>query len=174
MEDVFEIFKLTIPALIVFAVVFFMLKQFFTRESKLRTEEIKIQARKDYVPLKIQAHERSVLYLERIDPNNLIMRVHRQGMSARYLHTEMLKAIREEYIHNMAQQIYISSKGWKALKQAKEETVKILNMAMNNMEDTASGMELSSVIFDIVGRLDKQPTEIAIEQLRKDFQRSMV
>ena len=174
MEDVIEIVKISIPSLLVFAVVYFMLRQFFERERSMRMEEIKVSSRKQIIPLKMQAYERAVLYLERIDPNNLIMRVHRPGMSARMLHGEMLKAIREEYVHNMAQQIYISTKGWKLLKQAKEETVKIINMAQNSMSETATSIDLSAVIFDIVGKLDKLPTEIAIDHLKRDFQKEMV
>ena len=46
------------------------MKSFFQREKDLKSEELKILARKDYVPNRIQAYERAVLYLERIDPNN--------------------------------------------------------------------------------------------------------
>lgn len=173
MEDVLEIVKISIPALIIFVLVYFMLKQFFERERFMRMDEIKVNSRKQIVPLKMQAYERAVLYLERIDPNNMIMRVHRPGMSARMLHAELLKAVREEYVHNMAQQIYISAKGWKMLKQAKEETVKIINMAQNSMPETANGIDLSSVIFDISGKLDRLPTEIAIDHLKKDFQKEI-
>lgn len=174
MENWVLIFLVTIPALGVFGVVYFLMKQFFHREMKIREEEIRLKSRKDYIPLRIQAYERTVLYLERIDPNNLIMRLHRPGMSAKMLHAEILKSIREEYIHNMAQQLYISEKGWDLVKQAKEETVKIFNMAHNSMEnDIASGVEFSKVVFDIVGRLEHLPTEKAIKYLRKDFQKGM-
>lgn len=173
MEEVLEIIKFIIPALIVFGAVFYILKQFFDREKTIRREELKISSRKQITPLKMQAYERAVLYLERIDPNNMIMRIHRPGMSARMLHAELLKTVREEYVHNMAQQIYISTKGWKMLKQAKEETVKVINMAQNAMKETATGIDLSSVIFDIVGKLDRLPTEVAIDHLKKEFQKEL-
>ena len=174
MDNLTLLLFVLLPSLLVFAVVYFLLKQFFVREKKLREDELKLKARKDYIPLRIQAYERTVLYLERIDPNNLIMRIHRPGMSAKMLHGEILKAIREEYIHNMAQQLYISEKGWDLVKQAKEETVKIFNMAHNSMEtDIASGVEFSKVVFDIVGRLEHLPSEQAIKYLRRDFQKGM-
>jgi hypothetical protein len=173
MDELIEILKYCVPSAIVFGVTYFMMKSFFDREKELKSEEMKILARKDYVPNRIQAYERAVLYLERIDPNNLIMRVHRPGMSAKMLHSELLKAIREEYNHNMVQQVYITQRSWAQLKQAKEESAKIFNMAMQSMKEASSGMDLSSVIFEIVAKLDKLPTEVALDKLRADFQKGM-
>ena len=173
MEDFFDIIKYTLPSLIVLGVAYFVIKGFFNKEIALKQEELNKKAVEHYLPLRVQAYERSILYLERIDPNNLIMRTHKPGMSAKYLHAELLKTIREEYAHNMAQQVHVSIKGWAALKQAKEETVKILNMAQNSMSDTANALELSSVIFEILAKLDKHPIEVAINVLKRDFQKSL-
>ncbi len=180
MRDLLEIIKLTIPALAVFATVYFVLKQFLNRELelneqqlRLKREELKMQERKEYIPLRNQAYERAVLYLERIDPNNIIMRIHKPGMSARQLHVSLLKAIRDEYNHNMVQQLYVSKASWDKLKQAKEETVKIVNMAQNEVEETASGFDLSKVIFEIVAKLDKLPTTVAIDYIKTEFQKSI-
>lgn len=174
MNELIEILKYCIPSAIVFGVTYYLMKTFFEREKDLKSEENKILARKDYVPNRIQAYERAVLYLERIDPNNLIARVHRPGMSAKMLHGELLKSIREEYNHNMVQQIYISQSGWKQLKQAKEESAKIFNMAMQSMPEGASALELSTSIFEIVSKLEKLPSEIALDKIRVDFQKGMV
>ena len=173
MEDVIEIVKIVVPALIVFVAVYMILKQFFDREQSIRKDELKLKETKEYTPLKIQAYERTVLYMERIDPNNMIIRLHKPGMSARLLHSEMLKVIREEYVHNMTQQIYISIKAWDGVKTAKEETSKIINMAMHNLKDTATGIDLSSKIFGIVSKLEKTPTEMAVTVLKRDFQKGM-
>ena len=141
MKEVIEIVKILIPALVVFFAVFIILKQFFDKEQSIREDELKMKLTKEYIPLSMQAYERTVLYMERIDPNNMIMRLHKPGMSARLLHSEMVKAIREEYVHNMTQQIYISIKAWEGVKTAKEETSKIVNMAMRNLKDTATGID---------------------------------
>ncbi|MFT7157902.1 MAG: hypothetical protein ACI8Q1_002926 [Parvicella sp.] len=174
MQDVFEILKFSIPALLVFAITYFLMNKFFEREKNLKSEENKIQARKEYIPLRIQAYERATLYLERIDLNNLLMRASKPHYTSRMLYQELMKHIRDEYAHNMVQQIYISQRSWNQLKQAKEETVKIVNMAMNSMKDNATGMDLSKVIFDIVSKLEKIPTDTALEKLRADFQKGIM
>ena len=173
MEHLIEIVKILVPALIVFFTVYIILKQFFDREQSIRKDELKLKATKEYTPLKMQAYERTVLYMERIDPNNMIIRLHKPGMSAKFLHSEMLKAIREEYIHNMTQQIYISIKAWDGVKTAKEETSKMVNMAMHNLKETATGIDLSTKIFEIIANLEKTPTEMAIAVLKRDFQKGM-
>ncbi len=180
MNEFLEIIKLAIPSILVFGIVYFMLRQFLNRELsinsqqlKLQQEEFKLQAKKDFIPLKNQAYERSILYLERIDPNNLIMRIHKPYMNASQLHNSLLNAIREEYNHNMVQQLYISKKSWDKLKQAKEETVKIINMAKNEMKENSTGIELSSVIFEILAKLDQIPTSIAIDYMKIEFQKSV-
>ena len=179
MEEFIEVIKLAIPSLLVFGVVYFMLKQFLSRELainsqqiKLQEEEFKLQAKKDFIPLKNQAYERAILYVERIDPNNLIMRIHKPFMNAKQLHTALLSIIREEYNHNMVQQLYINKSSWDKLKQAKEETVKIINMAQNQMKETSTGMDLSAIIFEIVSKLDHLPTTTAVDYMKTEFQKS--
>lgn len=180
MEEFIEVIKLAIPSLLVFGVVYFMLKQFLNRELsinnqqlKVQQEEFKIQAKKDFIPLKNQAYERALLYIERIDPNNLIMRIHQPHMNARQFHSALLNTIREEYNHNMVQQLYIAKSSWDKLKQAKEETVKIINMAQNQMKENSTGLELSAIIFEIISKLDHLPTTTAIDYMKTEFQKSI-
>ena len=167
-----EIIKIILPLLLVLVAIYFLLKQFFTREQAIRADELKFAHKKEYIQLRIQAYERVILFLERIDPNNLIMRVHSSGMNSIVLHSNLIKVIRDEYSHNMSQQIYISVPGWNALKKSKEETVKVINTAQSKMLKESSGIDLSSAIFEILSKMKKNYTEIASEQLKKEFQRN--
>ena len=56
------------------------------------------------------------MFLERISPNSLVMRMHNPGLPARVLQADLLKTIREEYDHNVAQQLFITITGWDMLK----------------------------------------------------------
>ena len=149
-----------------------MVKRYFENQEKQVVVEGKFNGSEKIWPNRIQAFERLVLYLERINPNNLIMRVHRSGMSASVLHTELLKAIRDEYDHNMSQQIYVSSESWKLCKMAKDETVQLINFSMGKLtKQGATGGDLSKVIFEIYGHLDSEPTMVASEYLKKELRR---
>ena len=62
-------------------------------------------------------------------------------MNASTFHRELLKIIRDEYTHNMSQQIYIQPNSWKTLLLAKDETIQMINVAINNLEADASGLD---------------------------------
>lgn len=120
-------------------------------------------------PIKLQAYERIALFLERIALNNLIVRVYKPGMSARLLQAELLKAIRSEFEHNLSQQIYLSNDSWNATKTAKEEIIKVINIASSKVSDEANGTDLSKVIFELITKVDKLPTEYALELLKMEI-----
>jgi len=168
MDHVLEIIKLLAPAVIVFLTSFFLIKKFIEREQTSHKIEIKKKTIEKTLPLRIQAYERIVLFLERTSPNSLIMRVHRPGMSAKLLQAELLQAIRQEFEHNMAQQVYVSLPAWDMVKSAKEETIKLINIADSRLEGTATGLQLSEKIFELGAQLDKLPNEIAIEYVKKE------
>ena len=71
-----------------------------------------------FFPLQIQAYERIILFLERIDPSNMLIRTHKSGMTIESLHMALLKIIREEYTHNMSQQVFIDPNSWQILLNA--------------------------------------------------------
>lgn len=171
MEYLLEIVKILVPGLLVAGTVYFLINKYLQREDKKRTIEYKIETQKHIVPLRLQAYERSVLYLERISPNSIILRTYKAGMSAKLLQADILKAIREEYEHNMAQQIYVSINSWAMLKQAKEETIKMINLAAMNVPGDAGANDLAQLIFEAISKMDKLPTDIAINYLKSDVQK---
>jgi hypothetical protein len=87
-------------------------------------------------------------------------------MSARLLQNEMVKTIRAEFEHNLSQQIYITQQSWNSVKTAKEETIRAINIASTKVPDDASGLDLINVIFELVTKVEKLPTDIALEQLK--------
>ena len=157
-----------VPALLVLGAVYLMIKKFLDNEHRLRLLESKANIRKDIVPLRLQAYERMCLFLERISPGNLIIRVQKPGMSTRDLQLELLSAIRTEFEHNFSQQIYMSSKAWDVVKAAKEETVKIINLAASSAGEEATGSQLSKVIFEILIKNEKIPTQKALEFVKNE------
>lgn len=137
-------------------------------------ENRKSKSNETVIQLELQAAERFALYLERIAPDKLVMRLHQNGMSARILQTEMLKAIREEFDHNLSQQIYVSEGAWKLIKNAKDEMVKFISAVGDSMEAKATGIDLSREMFQKASRVDRLPGDIALEYLRKETRKLFV
>jgi hypothetical protein len=132
--------------------------------------ELKKQRQEFFLPNRVEAYQRSILLMERLHPNSLVMRLHNPGLPAMALQADFLKAIRDEYNHNVAQQLFVSPLAWKMIKDSKEEVVKLINLAGNQMTATSTGMELSAKIFEILSQMDQIPSDITIEYLKKEFQ----
>ncbi|MCB0819789.1 MAG: hypothetical protein KDC13_04130 [Bacteroidetes bacterium] len=171
-DTVFDLLKYTIPLVVVFGFIYFILNNYLDENYKLRSLDMKLSNQNQITPVRLQAYERVVVYLERISPSSLIMRTHKSGMSSRLLHTELLKSIRGEYEHNIAQQIYMSNASWELVKSAKEEMINLINVASQKVNDNADGLELCKVLLDITKNVEKLPTQIALEYVKKEIRQS--
>jgi hypothetical protein len=170
MDVVLQIALIIFPAGAVLLTTIFFLRKETSKEVRSMQIELRKSRQEYFLPSRVEAYQRSVLLMERIHPNSLVMRLHNPGLPARALQAEFLKAIREEYDHNVAQQLFVSPQGWQMVKNSKEETIKIINIAGNQMLATSTGMDLSAKIFEIVAEVGQLPTEITVEFLKKELQ----
>ena len=158
-----------IPATAVLVVVYLFLKKQGQKEIASLSLQLKKERHRYFLEPRVEAYQRIVLLLERINPHSIVMRVHNPKDSAKKMQSKILDAIRQEFDHNVAQQIFISPKAWDLVKKSKEETVKIINIAANQMDDDATATALSSKIFEIVSEVGELPTEIAIKFLKEEL-----
>jgi hypothetical protein len=168
MQDLLEILKILIPAAAVFAATYFIVRSFLNSENKKRDYELRKSQAALTTPIRLQAYERIIIFLERIEPTNLVLRVNRAGINTAQLHSELLKTIKSEYEHNISQQIYISAGAWHLVKTAKEETLKLVNISVTKIPENAKGQDLAQIILQIASGVDKTPTQIATEFLKKE------
>jgi len=172
MEVLLEILKYILPAAIMFIGVYFIIQNFLESEFRKMEFKYKNDNRKFISPIKLQAYERMTTYLERINLSNLVMRTYKNKMDAKQLQISMLDAIRNEYDHNISQQLYISGNTWKLIKSAREETVKVINSCADQLSDNASGVELSQFILELVGKTERLPSDVAIDALKNEVNRA--
>ncbi len=151
-------------------VVYLFLKKQGEKELIYLQGELKKQRQEYFLPTRLEAYQRAILLMERIHPNSLVMRLHNPGLPARALQMEFVKSIREEYDHNVAQQLFISPEGWQMIKNSKEDIIKLINAAGEQMSPTSTGLDLSSKIFEMLARLKQLPSEVTVEFLKKEFQ----
>ena len=167
-EKIGEILLYFLPALVVLLAVYMLIKKFLDNSYKLRLLEAKRAIQKEVLPLRLNAYERICLLLERISPNNLLVRTNRSGMSARELQTELLAAIRAEYEHNLSQQVYVSQRSWDATKNAKEDIVRLINSAAASAGQDATSMQLSKIILEIMLKNETTPIQRALELIKAE------
>jgi hypothetical protein len=170
MDVVLQIALIIFPAGGVLLTAIFFLRRETSKEVIQMQVELRRQRQEYFLPSRVEAYQRAVLLMERIHPNSLVMRLHNPGLPAKALQAEFLKAIREEYDHNVAQQLFVSPQGWQMVKNSKEETIKIINIAGNQMQPTSTGMDLSAKVFELVAEIGQLPTEITTEYLKKELQ----
>ncbi len=78
-------------------------------------------------PLKIQAYERLVLFLERSKPTSLVLRILPMAKTAEELKILLLNTLNDELEHNFSQQIYVSEPLWQQILFTKERLQQIIN-----------------------------------------------
>jgi hypothetical protein len=179
MENISEVLLYFVPAFLVMFGMFMVMKRFLDnqhttlrkfleRDIQMKNVEDRNSRQRESVPLKLQAFERLILFLERISPNSLLVRVHRGGMAASQLQSELVSTIRAEFEHNLSQQIYLSEQAWEEVKDAKEEMIRIINNAFSHVGSNASGIQMSSHIFEQVLKMETVPTQKAIDFLKSE------
>ena len=170
MEGLIEILKIILPAGAVFLAVYFLVQRFFENEQKRRDHELKRATQSMLTPQKIQAYERMVIFLERINPNSLVIRVNKNGLNCRQFHLELINTIKSEYEHNISQQVFLSYGAWELVKTAKEEIIKLINISATKVPQDANSSELAMMILNIVAAVEKKmPNEIALEYIKKEI-----
>jgi len=131
-ESFLEILKYSIPALIVFATVFYIFRNFLNQQYQLEDLKFRQTQSKEVLPLKLQAYERLMMLCERISIDNLTYRMVNPEMGVKELRNSMLIAIQQEYEHNITQQVYVSENLWKIIKLAKDQMQNIISRADGN------------------------------------------
>lgn len=168
MEQIFEVLKLILPAGIVFLTTYYLVRNFLSQELRKQSIDVKRSNQQTIMPVRLQAYERMVLFLERINPNSMIMRTN-VNVQASVLEAELIKIIRTEFEHNLSQQLYMSKKAWDNIVKAKEETIKLVNVASSKVSKTAPGMELAQSLLLVAAQLTVLPNKEAIEYIRKEI-----
>lgn len=171
-DSIIDLLKYSIPLFLVFGFIYFILNNYLKENYRIRALDLKQTNQSAITPIRLQAYERLVMYLERITPSNLILRVHKPGMTAIHLQAELIKSIRTEYEHNISQQIYMSNASWELIKSSKEEIIKVVNAAAHKVGEDADGLELCKILFDITMNVEKLPTQIAIDYIKKEIRQS--
>ena len=168
MSTLLEILKYTVPSLVVILAIYFFFRSYLEQEQKRMILGIKKDNSKITLPIILQAYERLTLFLERISPNNLIPRINQPGMTAFDLQTQLVQTIREEFAHNLSQQIYISDKSWEMVKNAKEESMLMVNNAAAQLGKEANSNELAKAILTQWAEGEVNTTALTLIQLKRE------
>lgn len=172
MEVLIEFGKILIPASVVLYAAYLMVRTFVSKEIDLKRLEVRSKSIETILPARLQAYERMTLFLERISPQNLLVRLNNAGYSARDFQKLLLDEIRNEYNHNASQQVYMSEEVWNKIKNAREDLTILINEASTSVDDKATSIDLAKKIFEMA--LDKKVDMInhAMTELKQEIQQT--
>lgn len=172
MDAVIEFGKILIPASVVLYATYLLVRTFVQKEIDLKKLEVRGRSIETILPNRLQAYERITLFLERISPQNLLVRLNGPGMTAREFHQLLLSEMRSEYNHNVSQQVYMSEEVWDLVKNAKEDLIVSINDAASEMNLEATSLDLSKKIFEKAVNKSVDPIAHALSELKKEIQRT--
>ena len=111
---------------------------------------------KDTKILKLQAYERLILLANRISVPNLITRLQNDGKSNSTLSATdqqllLVSTIKEEFEHNVTQQLYVSKTAWDAVSNFKEKNILLIHQAAATLSVGAGAGELNRLLISFLG-----------------------
>lgn len=167
---VFDLLKMILPAIIVGGAIIWLVQQHLEKEQQRRLIELRLENSKTTLPLRLQAYERITLLLERITPNNLLVRLSSAGHTAADYHRLLQQEIRAEYEHNLSQQLYMSPETWEYVKQAKENILTMVNRAYHSLPtpQQARGTELAKRVLETMMVEETDPTAQALLAVKRE------
>jgi hypothetical protein len=143
---------ISIGVLVVLLIVYFY---FYQRDKKGLPQEIKVNAPQaapasGTQPLQLAAYERLVILADRIAIPNLISRNNEPGLTKSEMQQLLTQTIKQEYDHNLSQQIYVSADAWDAVRSLKDQNTHLINQVASSLPKEANGTDLNKKILEFV------------------------
>ncbi|MFN8922270.1 MAG: hypothetical protein ACK5XP_05030, partial [Sphingobacteriia bacterium] len=145
-----QVLAYSVPAALVILAGLGIFRQQLKQEYRRQTGELRLHAYTKILPLRLAAYERAVLYLERINPVNSLVRHTRlqPQLGGRALCEQLLNELEQEYEHNQVQQLYISEAGWTLLARARLDVSRLYQDVQARLPEQATGPDFAQAVYD--------------------------
>lgn len=170
MEMVYDLLKITIPAGLVLYLAYLLVRSFLQKQLDEIAFSVRQKNQEIVVPIRLQAYERIVLLLERITPSNLISRLSSSDYTAEEFQQILIHEIRNEFNHNLSQQVYMSDSAWTYVTTAVEQTISIINSSTNALDEKAKGFDLARAIIENSAGEEMDTPKQAIRYIKEEIQ----
>jgi hypothetical protein len=147
---------------------YLVLNRILVSDERRRNTELLKSSKLVTVPMRLQAYERLILFLERISPDTLLLRLKSQCRKNSDLHLAILQQIRSEYEHNISQQLYVSDEIWSCIKETKEQIVMSINDIAGHTNSDADSINLAKLIMNKLVEDGESPVSATIKKLKAE------
>lgn len=145
-QQLLNLLMYIIPALVTGAIAYLFFREHVENENNRRTFLMHKELQKESFPLRLQAYERMVLFLERIAPSKLLIRVKPTSSNKEDYESLLIASVEQEFEHNLAQQIYVTDECWNVINASKNATIQLIRKA-GLLEKIDSADKLREVIL---------------------------
>jgi len=165
-ERIIDLVLYAIPALITGIIAYYFFKEHTKNEDGRRRFLLHKDMQVNAMPLRLQAYERMALFLERITPNKLLVRVVPTSSNKEDYEALLIATIEQEYEHNLSQQIYLSDQCWGIISAAKNATIQLIRKA-SLLEKTDTANKLREVV--LTEMMDRRaPSDAALSYIKQE------
>ena len=163
-----EILKYCIPALCVLLATWIVMHKFYKSEEEKRLWELKRLSQKEISPLRMRAYERLTLLLERTTPEHMLIDLNLAEMTPLQVQAHLIHTIRQEFDHNLSQQIYVSDEVWGLIDNTKQQTVAFVNSIAQQIPAESSALDYAKTLITAYHNNGDTPNEIALQALKNE------
>lgn len=166
-EELFEIFRYSVPSIVVGAVFYLFFMKYFKNEDSRRNYLLFKDTQKITIPQRLQAYERIVLLLERINPKNLLVRLNVNNTDLSEYRVFLIDNINKEFDHNITQQLYISDETWEKVLESKIMCINMINSVFKESVEKENPLKVfKDSILEILLSQDENPTKDALNAIK--------
>jgi len=165
-ERIIDLFLFAIPTLITGFIAYYFFKEHTKNEDGRRRFLLHKDMQVNSLPIRLQAYERMALFLERISPSKLLVRMSPTSSNKDDYESLLIVSIEQEFEHNLSQQIYISDDCWSIISAAKNATIQLIRKA-SLLEKTDTANKLREVILTEMME-NRAPSDAALSYIKKE------
>ena len=168
-SKILEILAYTLPSIITGAVAYYLFNSYFKDQQNTRRWLLQKENQKNSLPLRLQAYERMALFLERINPSNLLIRITPYSSDKNQYENLIIEHINQEYEHNITQQIYVTDECWTLIQTAKNTTIQNIRKTNRNEKVDSANKLREAILRDLLE--SQSPSTIALSFLKDEVGR---
>ncbi|MES2830281.1 MAG: hypothetical protein V4687_19125 [Bacteroidota bacterium] len=165
----YQVAVTALAGIIIVGFAYFLLRNHITDFLKIKIAAVPEKKSNELLSLQLQAHERLILFVERINPANLLVRLHQQGISISVLQSIVINEINAEYQHNITQQLYVSTVAWEVVRKLKEDTISMVANASKGLVEEASGLDFCKKVLQHLAHLEENPYQLTLDLIKKEI-----
>ncbi|CAM3701698.1 hypothetical protein FSS13T_19030 [Flavobacterium saliperosum S13] len=164
-SKIIEIAAYSLPSVITGGVAYYFFNSYLKNEEGRRRFLLHKESQKTALPLRLQAYERMALFLERINPGKLLVRIAPLSTDKNDYEALLIRHIEQEFEHNLTQQVYISDECWNIILTAKNTIIQTIRKTTLKAENADKLREM--ILTDLME--SQSPTVLALSFIKNEI-----